>query len=182
MPLVRAIARDAARDGYRFSAIVLGVVKGAPFHMNTSLGEGSIAMSFIMKTHVPRRTFLRSAGVTLALPLLDAVVPAKKRSGADGCTPEAALRRHLLPAPRMAPGQWEPQTVGALPDKLPYILESLEPVKNRPSCSPGCGPSRRAARGNHRFRSLGGRAYLTAIKPKKTAGADACLAVRRSTG
>jgi hypothetical protein len=40
MPLVRAIARDAARDGYRFSAIVLGVVKSAPFHTNTNLGEG----------------------------------------------------------------------------------------------------------------------------------------------
>jgi hypothetical protein len=40
MPLVRAIARDAARDGYRFSAIVLGVVKSAPFHTNTNLREG----------------------------------------------------------------------------------------------------------------------------------------------
>ncbi|MGH9254490.1 MAG: DUF1592 domain-containing protein [Vicinamibacterales bacterium] len=40
MPLVRAIARDAARDGYRFSALVLGVVKSAPFHTNTSLAEG----------------------------------------------------------------------------------------------------------------------------------------------
>ena len=26
----------------------------------------------------------------------------------------------------MAPGHWEPQAEGALPDKLPYILESLE--------------------------------------------------------
>jgi hypothetical protein len=31
---------------------------------------------FITKRHIPRRTFLRGAGVTLALPLLDSLVPA----------------------------------------------------------------------------------------------------------
>ena len=31
MPLVRRIVRDAARDGYRFSAIVKGIVESAPF-------------------------------------------------------------------------------------------------------------------------------------------------------
>ena len=29
---------------------------------------------FLPKKHIPRRTFLRGAGVTLALPLLDAIV------------------------------------------------------------------------------------------------------------
>ena len=33
MPLVRAIARDAAAADYRFSSIVLGIVKSAPFQM-----------------------------------------------------------------------------------------------------------------------------------------------------
>jgi hypothetical protein len=33
MPVVRAIVRDAARDDYRFSAIVLGIVHSAPFQM-----------------------------------------------------------------------------------------------------------------------------------------------------
>src|SRR5262249_27868648 len=33
MPTVRAIARDAARDDTRFSAIVLGVVRSAQFQM-----------------------------------------------------------------------------------------------------------------------------------------------------
>ena len=33
-------------------------------------------MSFITKRHIPRRTFLKGTGVTLALPLLDAMVPA----------------------------------------------------------------------------------------------------------
>jgi len=32
---------------------------------------------FITKKHIPRRTFLRGAGVTMALPLLDAMLPAQ---------------------------------------------------------------------------------------------------------
>jgi hypothetical protein len=35
MPLVRAIARDAAQKDNRFSALVLAVVKSAPFQTNT---------------------------------------------------------------------------------------------------------------------------------------------------
>jgi hypothetical protein len=35
MPLVRAIARDAARQDNRFSSLVLGIVKSSPFQMNT---------------------------------------------------------------------------------------------------------------------------------------------------
>ena len=33
MPAVRAIVRDAARDDYRFSSIVLGIVNSTPFQM-----------------------------------------------------------------------------------------------------------------------------------------------------
>jgi hypothetical protein len=33
MPSIRAIVRDAARDNYRFSSIVLGIVRSAPFQM-----------------------------------------------------------------------------------------------------------------------------------------------------
>jgi hypothetical protein len=39
MPLVRSIARDATRDGNRFTALVLGVVKSKPFQMNTKVEE-----------------------------------------------------------------------------------------------------------------------------------------------
>jgi hypothetical protein len=35
MPLVRSIARDAARDNNRFSAVVLGIVKSPAFQMNS---------------------------------------------------------------------------------------------------------------------------------------------------
>ena len=33
MPAVRAIARDTARNGHRFSALVTGIVQSAPFQM-----------------------------------------------------------------------------------------------------------------------------------------------------
>jgi mono/diheme cytochrome c family protein len=35
MPLVRSIVRDAAKDKYRFSSLVMGIVKSAPFQMNS---------------------------------------------------------------------------------------------------------------------------------------------------
>jgi hypothetical protein len=36
MPVVRAIVREAARDDYRFSSLVLGIAKSAPFQMNVA--------------------------------------------------------------------------------------------------------------------------------------------------
>ena len=33
MPVVRQIVRDAARDNYSFSSIVMGIVKSVPFNM-----------------------------------------------------------------------------------------------------------------------------------------------------
>jgi hypothetical protein len=39
MPLVRSIVRDAAGGNYRFSTLVLGVVKSAPFQNNIKGGE-----------------------------------------------------------------------------------------------------------------------------------------------
>ena len=38
MPLVRAIARDAARDGNTFSSLVLNIVRSKPFQMNMRQG------------------------------------------------------------------------------------------------------------------------------------------------
>jgi len=40
MPAVRTIVRDAARADYRFTALVLGVVKSVPFQMRArAIGE-----------------------------------------------------------------------------------------------------------------------------------------------
>jgi mono/diheme cytochrome c family protein len=39
MPAVRTIARDAARDNFRFSSIVLGIVRSEPFQMKIKMSE-----------------------------------------------------------------------------------------------------------------------------------------------
>jgi mono/diheme cytochrome c family protein len=41
MPLVRSIVRDAEKNNYRFSSLVLGVVKSEPFQMNQKLMTGN---------------------------------------------------------------------------------------------------------------------------------------------
>src|SRR5687768_6332306 len=88
-------------------------------------------MAMILKRHIPRRTFLQSAGVTLALPLLDAMVPAATAQ-AQTAAGQAKSRFVGIFFPHgMAPGHWEPAAEGALPEKLPYILESLDKVRDQ---------------------------------------------------
>ena len=57
-------------------------------------------MAFITKTHLSRRTFLRGAGVTLALPLLESMIPAATLLGQTAAKPRTRLGVHLLPARR----------------------------------------------------------------------------------
>ena len=57
-------------------------------------------MSFITKKHLPRRTFLQGMGVTLALPLLDSMIPARHGAGEDRRAAQEPLLRHLHSARR----------------------------------------------------------------------------------
>ena len=41
LPTVRAVVRDAAADDYRWSSLILGIVKSRPFSMSTSAGAPS---------------------------------------------------------------------------------------------------------------------------------------------
>ena len=43
MPLVRAVASEAAQNNYKWSALVLGIVKSAPFQMKKARGPGRSA-------------------------------------------------------------------------------------------------------------------------------------------
>jgi hypothetical protein len=40
MPAIRAIVREAAHNDYRFSSLVMGIVKSAPFQMRRSQEKG----------------------------------------------------------------------------------------------------------------------------------------------
>jgi hypothetical protein len=80
---------------------------------------------FITKMSLPRRTFLRSMGVTLALPMLDAMVPAL--SAASGHkTPRLGF---IYVANGVIQNQWTPSSVGTGFELSP-ILKPLEPLRD----------------------------------------------------
>jgi uncharacterized protein DUF1552 len=128
---------------------------------------------YLSKKHIPRRTFLRGAGVTLALPLLDAMVPASTLLAQTAAAPKQRFVGIFYPH-GMAPGYWVPEQVGALPAKLPYILEGLEKVKDQTTVISGLwSKSAEPPEGTTGSDHWVAAAFLTAIKPRKTAGSDA---------
>jgi hypothetical protein len=130
---------------------------------------------FITKRHIPRRTFLRGAGVTLALPLLDAMIPAHTLLAQTAAAPKQRFMGIFYPH-GMAPGYWEPQIEGGLPDELPYILEPLKRVKDQSVVMTGLwSKSAEPPEGTTGSDHWVAAAYLTAIKPRKTAGSDATV-------
>ena len=52
---------------------------------------------FISKKHIPRRTFLRGTGVTLALPLLDSMIPAATLLAQTAATPKTRFVGCFVP-------------------------------------------------------------------------------------
>jgi len=130
-------------------------------------------MSFISKRQIPRRSFLRGAGVTLALPLLDAMVPAATVLAQTVAAPKPRFMGIFFPH-GMAPGYWVPEAEGALPTKLPVILESLDKVRDQTVVVSGLwSKSAEPPEGTTGSDHWVAAAYLTGIKPRKTAGSDA---------
>ena len=78
---------------------------------------------FITKRALPRRTFLRGMGATVALPLLDAMVPALKAS-----TKAPPRLGFLYVSNGVIQDQWNPATVGEGFEFTP-ILKPLEPLR-----------------------------------------------------
>jgi hypothetical protein len=132
-------------------------------------------MMISTKKHIPRRTFLKGAGVTLGLPLLDAMLPGHTALAQTAAAPKSRFMGMFYPH-GMAPGHWEPKVEGALTDKLPFILESLEKVKNQTVVMTGLwSKSAEPPEGTTGSDHWVAAAYLTAIKPRKTAGSDATV-------
>src|ERR1700686_1980423 len=84
---------------------------------------------FITKKHIARRTFLRGVGVTLALPLLDSMVPAQTPLRKTAASP---VRRFVgIWHPHgAAPGYWSPLQEGPNFD-FSFITKPLEPFRDR---------------------------------------------------
>jgi hypothetical protein len=127
---------------------------------------------FISKKHIPRRTVLRGAGAMLALPFLEAMVPARTALAQTAANPKPRFVGLFVPH-GMAPGYWVPEKVGPLPAELPFNWKPLEPLRDRTVILSGlhsrsAEPPPGVTGADHWVAA----AFMCAEKPKKTAGAD----------
>src|SRR5438034_8982431 len=84
---------------------------------------------FITKKHIPRRTFLRGAGVTLALPLLESMVPALRPLRLTAAAPPKRFVGIWHPH-GAAPGYWSPLQEGK-DFAFSFITKPLETFRHR---------------------------------------------------
>jgi hypothetical protein len=114
---------------------------------------------------LPRRTFLRGMGTAVALPFLDAMVPAAARADAS----KAPVRMAFAYVPNgIDMRNWNPDYEGKL-GELPMILKPLEPVKDDilllGNLTHNTGRALLDGAGDH-GRCCG--SYLTGVQVKKT--------------
>ena len=83
---------------------------------------------FIFKTALPRRTVLRGMGATLALPLLEAMVPALTATAKTAANPPKRFGAVFVPLGER-PGFWTPATVGSNFEFTP-ILKPVEKFRD----------------------------------------------------
>ena len=135
---------------------------------------------FITKRHIPRRTFLRGAGVTLALPLLESMLPAQTPLRNTAANPPNRFMAMFYPH-GMAYGWWEPAAEGPLPKVFPddpagksmFIMKPLQPFRDQAVILTGLWaqasePPEGTTGSDHWVAA----SFLSAFKPRKTAGAD----------
>ena len=83
---------------------------------------------FLFKKHLSRRTVLKGAGATIALPLLDAMVPAGTALAQTAAAVSPRLGFVYFPHGALQE-EWTPTRTG--PDfEFPFILEPLEPLRD----------------------------------------------------
>jgi Protein of unknown function (DUF1552) len=120
--------------------------------------------------HLPRRTFLKGMGATIALPLLDAMTPAFAATARTAKSPVRLAFTYVPNGITMA--DWTPKGEGTA-FEFSRVLRPLEPFRKdalvlsglaqRNGNALGDGP------GDH---ARAAAAYLTGVHPRKTAGAD----------
>lgn len=125
---------------------------------------------FLSNKTLPRRTFLRGLGATVALPLLDGMVPALRAAiRLDG-----ARRFAVVYVPNgVIMDRWTPTAEGAAFELSP-TLQPLEPFRDRLTVLSGldnqvANPRPNEGAGDH-ARAAG--TFLTGVHVKKTEGTD----------
>jgi hypothetical protein len=125
---------------------------------------------------IDRRTLLKGFGTALALPLLDAMVPAFSRAAVT----KAPCRSAFLYVPNgIIMDQWLPEGLSAtpgvtdIPAALPRVSQALAPFRNQVTMLGGLtqngGRALGDGPGDH---GRAGANYLTCVHPKKTNGKD----------
>lgn len=120
-------------------------------------------MIFLTKRHLSRRTVLRGAGVTIALPLLESMIPA----GVARAQTQPVTRMACIYVPHGAVlSQWTPQVEGT-GFALTPTLKSLEPYRDRLNiisdlCLPLAYGDDASAGANHASSSA---VWITGAKP-----------------
>jgi len=123
---------------------------------------------YLTKKHLPRRTFLRGMGVTMALPLLDAMIPARMLLAQTAANPKARLGFVYVPHGAIM-DKWTPASEGAGFEFTP-ILKPLEAHRDYVNVVSGLGHRAADTTAVH---SLSPTTWLSGVRPKATQGVDA---------
>jgi hypothetical protein len=123
-------------------------------------------MKFITKKYIPRRTFLKGVGASLALPLLDAMVPAATATSRTAANGVRRLGYVFMPM-GCDQSRWTPRSDSTL-DELSPILDSLAPVKDQATVFTNM-ELRPAYPGSH---ATSNSSFLSAAKAKVTESSD----------
>jgi hypothetical protein len=122
---------------------------------------------FISKLSLPRRRFLRGVGVTLGLPLLEAMVPALTAVARTAARPQPRLGFVYVPN-GVIMEQWTPETTGAGFELTP-ILKPLESFRSSLVVVSNLARPEADADTNHAGASA---SFLAGVAPKRTEGPD----------
>ncbi len=121
-------------------------------------------MSFITRRSLGRRTVLRGLGATLALPLLDAMVPALTATAQTAAAPTRRFGAVFVPMGER-PSHWTPASTGAGFEFSP-ILEPLESFRDSLTLVSNVD---RPLQGTH---AVSSGTWLTGSTPKRTEAED----------
>ena len=129
----------------------------------------------ITKMQLPRRTVLRGLGVSMALPLLDSMVPALTALSKTAAAPVRRFGVFYVPNGMSMP-YWSPKAEGPLTE-LPPTLQSLAGFEDRVLMCGGLADeaANLVKGGGDHARSAG--TFLTGVPFKITSGADVYAAV-----
>ncbi len=123
----------------------------------------------VTKLNLPRRTVLRGLGASLALPLLDAMVPALTPVRLSAAAPVKRLASIYVPMGAYMK-KWTPPTEGPL--ELSEILQPLEKFKDRAVVLSGLDMQNADARDGGGVHSRIQPCWLTGQHAKRTEGPD----------